>query len=108
LSKPEPSVLELVDALQPTPALGGFPRDEALAVIADLEPFERGPYGGPVGWVDGQGNGEWAVAIRCAEIDGRQARLLAGVGVVAGSDPDAELAETQAKFQAMLSALVRP
>jgi menaquinone-specific isochorismate synthase len=108
LSKPEPSVLELVAALQPTPALGGFPRAEALAMIAELEPFDRGPYGGPVGWVDGQGNGEWAVAIRCAEIDGRQARLLAGVGVVAGSDPDAELAETQAKFQAMLSALVRP
>jgi menaquinone-specific isochorismate synthase len=108
LSRPEPSVLELVAALQPTPALGGFPRAEALAMISELEPFDRGPYGGPVGWVDGQGNGEWAVAIRCAEIDGRQGRLLAGVGVVAGSDPDAELAETQAKFQAMLSALVRP
>jgi isochorismate synthase len=108
LSRPEPSVLELVAALQPTPALGGFPRAEALAMISELEPLDRGPYGGPVGWVDGQGNGEWAVAIRCAEIDGRQGRLLAGVGVVAGSDPDAELAETQAKFQAMLSALVRP
>ena len=108
LSKPEPSVLELVAALQPTPALGGFPRAEALAMIAELEPFDRGPYGGPVGWVDGRGDGAWAVGIRGAQIKGRHARLLAGVGVVAGSDPDAELAETQAKFQAMLSALVRP
>jgi isochorismate synthase len=108
LSKPEPSVLELVAALQPTPALGGYPRAEALAMIAALEPFDRGPYGGPVGWVDGRGDGQWAVGIRGAQIDGRRARLLAGVGVVAGSDPDAELAETQAKFQAMLSALVRP
>jgi isochorismate synthase EntC len=77
-------------------------------MIAELEPFDRGPYGGPVGWVDGRGDGEWAVGIRCAQIQGHQARLIAGVGVVAGSDPDAELAETQAKFQAMLSALVRP
>ena len=108
LSKPEPSVLELVAALQPTPALGGFPRDAALELIAELEPFDRGSYGGPVGWVDARGDGEWAVAIRGARIEGRRARLLAGVGVVADSDPDAELAETQAKFQAMLSALVRP
>ena len=57
---------------------------------------------------DADGNGQWAVGIRCAEISGPRARLFAGVGVVAGSDPDAELAETQAKFQAMLSALVRP
>jgi len=108
LSSPPPSVLELVAALQPTPALGGYPRAEALAVIAELEPFDRGPYGGPVGWVDARGDGEWAVAIRCALVQGRTARLLAGVGVVAGSAPDAELAETQAKFQAMLSAIVRP
>ena len=108
LSKPEPSVLDLVAALQPTPALGGYPRAEALALIAELEPFDRGPYGGPVGWVDADGNGQWAVAIRGADISGRHARLLAGVGVVADSDLDAELAETQAKFQAMLSAIVRP
>jgi menaquinone-specific isochorismate synthase len=108
LSKPEPSVLELVAGLQPTPALGGYPRDDALAVIARLEPFARGRYGGPVGWVDADGNGEWAVGIRSADIDGTTARLVAGVGVVAASDPDAELAETQAKLQAMLSAVVRP
>lgn len=108
LSSPPPSVLELVGALQPTPALGGHPRADALALLAELEGFERGRYGGAVGWVDADGNGTWAVAIRCAEIDGSTARLFAGGGVVAGSDPHAELAETQAKLQAMLSALVRP
>jgi isochorismate synthase len=108
LSAPPPNVLELVRALQPTPALGGHPRADALALIDELEGWDRGRYGGAVGWVDADGNGTWAVAIRCAEIRGRSARLFAGVGVVAGSDPDAELAETQAKLQAMLSALVRP
>jgi menaquinone-specific isochorismate synthase len=108
LSRPVPSVLELVDALQPTPALGGHPRADALALLSRLEGFDRARYGGPVGWVDAEGNGQWAVGIRCAEIAGNQARLFAGVGVVAGSDPDDELAETQAKFQAMLSAIVRP
>ena len=108
LSHPSPSVLELVRALQPTPALGGYPRAAALAMIAELEPFDRGRYGGAVGWVDAAGNGTWAVGIRGASIDGARAQLFAGVGVVAGSDPDAELAETQAKFQAMLSAIVRP
>jgi isochorismate synthase len=108
LSAPPPNVLELVRALQPTPALGGHPRADALALIDELEGWDRGRYGGAVGWVDADGNGTWAVAIRCAEIRGRTARLFAGVGVVAGSDPDAELAETQAKLQAMLSALIRP
>jgi isochorismate synthase EntC len=77
-------------------------------MIAELEPFDRGRYGGAVGWIDAVGNGTWAVGIRAASIDGARAQLFAGVGVVAGSDPDAELAETQAKFQAMLSAIVRP
>ena len=83
LSTPAPNVLELVDALKPTPALGGHPRAAALALIAELEPFNRGRYGGAVGWVDAHGNGTWAVSIRCAEIDGNSARLFAGVGVVA-------------------------
>jgi isochorismate synthase len=110
LSAPPPNVLELVRALSPTPALGGHPREEALALIAAVEGVERGRYGGAVGWLDAHGNGMWAVAIRCAELspDGRRARLLAGGGIVADSDPLAELAETQAKFQAMLSALIRP
>ena len=110
LSAIRPSVMEIVRTLSPTPALGGHPRDAALALIADVEELDRGPYGGAVGWVDGSGNGTWAVAIRCAELsdDRLTARLIAGGGIVAASDPDAELAETQAKFQAMLSAIVRP
>ncbi len=110
LSDPRPNVLELVTALSPTPALGGFPRAEALALIAEAEGFVRGKYGGAVGWVDAVGNGTWAVAIRCAELspDRRRARLVAGGGIVADSDPQSELAETQAKLQAMLSAIVRP
>jgi menaquinone-specific isochorismate synthase len=108
LSAPPPNVLEMAQALSPTPALGGHPRDDALELIAAVEGFDRGRYGGAVGWVDAQGNGTWAVAIRCAEIDGTRARLFAGGGIVADSDPLAELAETQAKFQAMLSAIVRP
>lgn len=110
LSQPSPKVIELARALSPTPALGGHPRDEALALIQRVEGFERGRYGGAVGWVDASGNGTWAVAIRCAELseDRKHARLVAGGGIVAESEPLAELAETQAKFQAMLSALIRP
>ena len=109
LSQPQPSVITLVRALSPTPALGGHPRGTALDLIAKVEGFERGRYGGAVGWVDAQGHGTWAVAIRCAEFsqDWRSARLVAGGGIVAESEPMAELAETQAKFQAMLSALIR-
>ncbi len=110
LSQPGPSVIELVRALSPTPALGGHPRDAAIELIQRVEGFDRGRYGGAVGWVDAVGNGTWAVAIRCAELsdDRHSARLVAGGGIVADSDPLAELAETQAKFQAMLSAIVRP
>jgi len=109
LSRPAPHVAVLARALSPTPALGGHPREEALALIERVEGFDRRRYGGAVGWVDAAGNGTWAVAIRCAELspDRRTARLIAGGGIVAESDPVAELAETQAKFQAMLSALVR-
>lgn len=110
LSAPYPHVLELVRALSPTPALGGYPREAALHLIAQHEGFERGRYGGAVGWCDRDGNGTWAVAIRCAELsaDRRQAHLFAGGGIVAESEPLAELAETQAKFQAMLAAILRP
>jgi len=110
LSSPPPNVLELVRALSPTPAVGGHPRAAAMALIAAVEGVDRGRYAGAVGWVDATGNGAWAVTLRCAELspDGRRARLIAGGGIVADSDPLAELAETQAKFQAMLSALVRP
>jgi len=110
LSQPLPHVLDLVRALSPTPALGGAPRDAALALIAAHEGIDRGLYGGAVGWCDRDGNGTWAVAIRCAALspDRRSARLFAGGGIVADSEPLAELAETQAKFQAMLAAIVRP
>ncbi len=108
LSSPAPSVLELVRALHPTPAVCGSPRDEALAFIRAHEGFDRGRYAGAVGWVDGRGNGTWAVSVRCADIDGPVARVCAGNGIVADSDPVTELAETRAKLQALLSALVRP
>ena len=110
LSDPRPHVMELVRALAPTPALGGFPKAEALALIAEAEGFVRGNYGGAVGWVNAVGDGTWAVAIRCAELspDRRSARLVAGGGIVADSEPFSELAETQAKLQAMLSAIIRP
>lgn len=109
LSSPPPNVLDLVEALCPTPALGGHPREPALQLIAAHEGLERGPYGGAVGWLDARGNGVWAVVIRCAVLseDRCSARLYAGGGIVADSDPRAELAETQAKLQAMLSAIVR-
>ncbi len=110
LSQPAPTVLDLAYRLSPTPALGGHPRNEALRLIAEVEGIQRGRYGGAVGWVDAEGNGIWAVAIRCAEISagGHSARLFAGGGIVADSEPHSELAETQAKFQAMLAALIRP
>lgn len=107
LSQPAPSVLELVAALHPTPAVSGWPRDLANGWIAEHEGFDRGRYAGTVGWVDGRGNGTWAVSIRCADVAGTTARLCAGNGIVADSDPATELAETQAKLQAVLSALTR-
>ena len=107
LSRPTPPLLDLVAALHPTPAVGGWPRAEALRVISELEPADRGRYAGPVGWTDAGGNGAFAVGIRSVELRGAHARLFAGVGVVADSDPAAELAETRAKSQALLGALVR-
>jgi menaquinone-specific isochorismate synthase len=110
LSEPFLHTLDAVYALSPTPALGGFPRDKALQLISDVEGMSRGRYGGAVGWFDSQGNGVWAVAIRCAEYSNNNltARLFAGGGIVADSDPLSELAETQAKLQAMLAAIIRP
>ena len=105
LRRPAPSALALAGLLHPTPAVGGLPRSEALATIADLEGFDRGLYAGPVGWVDANGDGEWAVALRGAQLDGPRARLVAGAGIVAGSDPEAEWAETEAKLRPMLAAV---
>jgi menaquinone-specific isochorismate synthase len=100
-----PSVLALADALHPTAAVCGTPAETAMELIRELEGMDRGRYAGPVGWVDSAGNGEWCIALRCAELDGTRARLFAGGGIVADSDPAAELAETQAKFRPMQSAL---
>jgi menaquinone-specific isochorismate synthase len=107
LDVPPPSALALAGVLHPTPAVGGLPREAALATIAELEGFDRGQYAGPVGWLDRRGDGDWAVALRCAHVDGRRALLSAGAGIVAGSDPEAEWAETQAKLEPMMRALVR-
>ena len=103
-----PSALALAALLHPTPAVAGTPTPDALAYIAAVEGLDRGRFAGPVGWVDARGDGEWAVGVRSAELDGHRARLFAGVGVVADSVPEAELAETQLKLQALLAAIVRP
>lgn len=99
------SVLELVARLHPTPAVGGVPREAALAVIRRSEPFDRGWYAGPVGWTDASGSGEFVVALRSALLREREARLYAGCGVVAGSDPAREWEESNVKLRAMRWAL---
>jgi menaquinone-specific isochorismate synthase len=99
------SALQLAAALHPTAAVGGTPTGAAMELIRELEGMDRGRYAGPVGWVDANGNGEWGIALRSAELDGRRARLFAGCGIVADSDPEAELAEAQNKFRAMQDAL---
>jgi isochorismate synthase len=98
------SALHLAQLLQPTPAVGGVPRSAALDVIAQLE-SDRGPLTGAVGWVDGSGDGEFAVTIRAGVLDGERLRLYAGAGIVAGSDPESELRETGAKLATMLKAV---
>lgn len=103
---PGRTALDLVAALHPTAAVAGSPTDAALALIAELEPFDRGRYAGPVGWVDAQGDGEWAIALRCAHItDEGRVTAWAGAGIVADSDPAAELAETELKFRPVVEAL---
>ncbi len=105
LRRPPASALRLASLLHPTPAVCGTPPDRAMQVIHDLEPFDRTLYAGIVGWMDANGDGEWAVALRCAEVQGAMASLFAGAGIVADSDPEAEVAETDAKFASMLGAL---
>jgi menaquinone-specific isochorismate synthase len=99
------SALSVAAALHPTAAVCGTPADAAMELIRELEGMDRGRYAGPVGWVDSRGNGEWGIALRCAETAGPRARLFAGCGIVAGSDPAAELAEAQPKFRPMQDAL---
>ncbi|GAA0462306.1 isochorismate synthase [Streptomyces olivaceiscleroticus] len=105
LADPGATALHLASALHPTPAVCGTPTDVARAVIAESEPFDRGPYTGMVGWQGADGDGEWVVTIRCAEAEGRSLRLFAGAGVVAASSPEAETAETGAKFGTFLNAV---
>ncbi len=99
------SVLGLAAAVHPTAAVCGTPTGAAFELIRELEHMDRERYAGPVGWVDAEGNGEWGIALRCAQLSGRTARLFAGCGIVAGSDPAAELAEAQVKFRPMRGAL---
>ena len=97
--------LDLLIGLHPTAAVAGTPTPDAVALIAELEPFDRGRYAGPVGWLDGSGNGTWAIALRCAHVasDGT-VTAYAGAGIVRGSDPGAELAETELKFRPIVEA----
>ena len=108
LSDANSHVLTVARELCPTPALGGFPRTEAIELINRVEKMHRGRYGGAVGWCDAQGNGTWAVTIRCAQFstDLMSARLFAGGGIVADSEPDLELAGTEAKLKAMTNAIM--
>ncbi|MGE3285877.1 MAG: isochorismate synthase MenF [Pseudonocardia sp.] len=99
------SLLQLADAVHPTAAVGGTPTPVALALIDELEGMDRGRYAGPVGWVDARGDGELGVALRCAQLEGHFARLFAGCGVVADSDPDVEVREAAAKLLAVREAL---
>ena len=113
----EASGLDLVAVLHPTAAVAGTPTNVALDVIRRLEPFDRGRYAGPVGWIDGDGDGEWAIALRCAQfapqpVAGGSSALEplaltahAGAGIVAGSDPESELIETRVKFRPIVDAL---
>jgi menaquinone-specific isochorismate synthase len=101
-----PTCLALINALHPTAAVCGTPTLVAGALIRKLEHLDRGPYAGPVGWLDAAGNGEWGIALRGAVIeDAHTVRLYAGCGIVDGSQPEAELAETWAKFRPMLESL---
>jgi salicylate biosynthesis isochorismate synthase/menaquinone-specific isochorismate synthase len=97
--------IELAGVLHPTPAVGGEPGDRAVKLIPALEGLDRGWYAGPVGWTDATGDGEFCVALRCALVRGSLAHAYAGGGIVRGSDPAAELAETEVKLQVMLPVL---
>jgi menaquinone-specific isochorismate synthase len=99
------SSLQLAEALHPSAAVGGTPTATASALIAEIEGMDRGRYAGPVGWMDATGDGEWAIALRSARLEGSTVRLFAGCGIVADSDPAAELAEAQAKFVPVRDAL---
>jgi menaquinone-specific isochorismate synthase len=99
------SIFDIVDKLHPTPAMGGLPKEKAVVMIREIENLERGFYAAPLGWTDSYGNGEFAVGIRSALLQGREASLFAGCGVLPDSTPESEYHETGIKFNPMLSAL---
>ncbi|MHA6669906.1 isochorismate synthase [Homoserinimonas sp. A447] len=103
------SSLDLLSSLHPTAAVAGTPTAEAVTLIEQLEPFDRGRYAGPVGWVGADGDGEWAIALRCAQVaaDGR-ITAWAGAGIVVDSDPEHELVETRMKFRPIVDAFAPP
>jgi isochorismate synthase len=105
LADTETSSIDLALALHPTPAVCGYPRQAARKAITEIEAYDRGLFTGMVGWCDDSGDGEWVVTIRCAEVASHSIRLYAGAGIIAGSSPEKELAETGAKFNTMLNAL---
>ena len=99
------SSLDVVAAIHPSAAVAGSPTDTALAMISQSEPFDRGRYAGPVGWMDASGDGEWSIALRCAQWSPQGTiTAYAGAGIVADSDPESELLETRLKFKPVLSA----
>jgi menaquinone-specific isochorismate synthase len=104
-SKKNIDVFSLLKNLHPSAAVCGTPRNKAFDVIEEIEGMNRGRYAGPVGWVDARGDGELGIALRSGQIDQKKIRIFAGCGIVAGSDPDIEVAESNAKFAAMRSAL---
>lgn len=104
LHDPSLTALQLACRLHPTPAVCGLPTDRARKLISLVEPFDRGLFTGMVGWCDGNGDGEWAVTIRCGTVNGNTVRLFAGAGIVEASQPDAEWAEIEAKLGTMLRA----
>ena len=99
------NLLELAAALHPSAAVGGTPTKTAVDLIDQIEGMDRGRYAGPVGWFDANGDGEFGIALRSAHVSGNKARLFAGCGIVANSDPEAELAESQAKLVPVRDAL---
>jgi menaquinone-specific isochorismate synthase len=105
ISKENTTLLKVVEHLHPTPALGGMPKFEAIEKIREIEELDRGFYAGPIGWLDSNGNGEFAVSIRSGLIQGKEASLFAGCGIVEDSEAESEFSETRIKFRPMLNAL---
>jgi menaquinone-specific isochorismate synthase len=102
---PRSTIFELVDSLHPTAAVAGVPTEIALRTISEVEAIPRNRYAGPVGWVDARGNGEFAIALRCAQWTDEGIVAHAGAGIIADSDPESEYAETELKFRPIREAL---